>query len=202
VLSRDYLGGAGAWGAIMACYGGGSMLGAGAALGRNPSRPMIAATVAAFGYGVPCALLALHAPLVAVAAGALAAGAGSALGGTFAAAAEQQQLPAGVLARVTAFQTVTAFALGPLAFAAAGPVAAVAGARAVLGFGAAWSTLSCGAVLLFPAVRAVTAPPPAPLVATIDHGQCRHFPRDVRPGGCFARFRRTLRRKSGREGPV
>ena len=202
VLSRDYLGGAGAWGAIMACYGGGSVLGAGAALGRNPSRPMIAATVAAFGYGVPCALLALHAPLVAVAAGALAAGAGSALGGTFAAAAEQQQLPAGVLARVTAFQTVTAFALGPLAFAAAGPVAAVAGARAVLGFGAAWSTLSCGAVLLFPAVRAVTAPPPAPLVATIDHGQCRLFPRDVRPGGCFARFRRTLRRKSGREGPV
>ncbi len=160
VLSRDYLGGAGAWGAIMACYGGGSGLGAAAALGRNPRHPMIAATVATFGYGVPGLLLALHAPVAGVAAGALAAGTGSALAGTFSAAAEQQQLPAGVLARVTAFQVVTAFAFGPLAFAAAGPVAAVLGARTVLGFGAVWSTLSCAVVLALPAVRAVTAPPP------------------------------------------
>jgi hypothetical protein len=159
VLCRDYLGGAGAWGAVMACYGGGSVAGALLALGRRPRRPMVAATVAAFGYGVPCALLALRGPLPIVAAGALAAGIGSALGGTFAAVAEQQQLPAGVLARVSAFQTVTVFAFGPLAFAAAGPVAAVLGAGTVLGFGAAWSTLSCAVVLALPAVRAVSAPP-------------------------------------------
>ncbi|MGI8446114.1 MAG: MFS transporter, partial [Streptosporangiaceae bacterium] len=55
VLCRDYLGGAGAWGAIMAGYGGGSVLGALLALGRRPRRPMVAATVAAFGYGLPCA---------------------------------------------------------------------------------------------------------------------------------------------------
>jgi MFS family permease len=161
VLSRDYLGGAGAWGAIMACYGGGSVLGAVAALGRNPRRPMIAATAATFGYGVPGALLALRAPVAAVAAGALIAGAGSALGGTFAAAAEQQQLPPGVLSRVSAFQAVAAFAFGPVAFAAAGPLAAVLGARAVLGFGAAWSTVSCAVVLALPAVRAVTGLSPA-----------------------------------------
>jgi MFS family permease len=161
VLSRDYLGGAGAWGAIMACYGGGSGLGAVAALGRYPRHPMIAATVATFGYAVPGALLALHAPVAAVAAGALVAGAGSALGGTFAAAAEQQQLPPEVLGRVSAFQAVAAFAFGPLAFAAAGPVAAVVGARALLGFGAAWSALSSAVVLALPAVRAVTVPPPS-----------------------------------------
>lgn len=161
VLCRDYLGGAGAWGAVMACYGAGSVLGSLLALGRRPHRPMAAATAATFGYGLPCALLALHAPVAGVAAGALAAGTGSALAGTFSAAAEQQQLPAGVLARVTAFQGVTAFAFGPLAFAAAGPVAAVLGARTVLGFGAVWSTLSCAVVLALPAVRAVTVPPPA-----------------------------------------
>ena len=161
VLCRDYLGGAGAWGAVMACYGAGSVLGSLLALGRRPHRPMAAATAATFGYGLPCALLALHAPVAGVAAGALAAGTGSALAGTFSAAAEQQQLPAGVLARVSAFQGVTAFAFGPLAFAAAGPVAAVLGARTVLGFGAIWSTLSCAAVLALPAVRAVTVPPPA-----------------------------------------
>jgi hypothetical protein len=162
VLCRDYLGGAGAWGAVMACYGAGSVLGSLLALGRRPHRPMVAATVATFGYGLPCALLALHAPVAGVAAGALAAGTGSALAGTFSAAAEQQQLPAGVLARVSAFQAVTAFSLGPLAFAAAGPVAALLGARAVLGFGAAWSTVSCAVVLALPAVRAVTSPRPQP----------------------------------------
>ena len=159
VLCRAYLGGAGAWGVVMACYGGGSVAGALLALGRRPRHPMVAATVATFGYGVPCAMLALRGPLPVVAAGALVAGIGSGLGGTFAAAAEQQQLPAGVLARVSAFQTVTAFALGPLAFAAAGPVAAVLGAGTVLGFGAAWSTLSCAVVLALPAVRAVRAAP-------------------------------------------
>ena len=163
VLCRDYLGGAGAWGAVIACYGAGSVLGSLLALGRRPHRPIVAATAATFGYALPCALLALHAPVAGVAAGAVAAGTGSALAGTFSAAAEQEQLPAGVLARVSAFQAVTAFSLGPLAFAAAGPVAAVLGARAVLGFGAAWATVSCAVVLALPAVRAVTArPPPAP----------------------------------------
>jgi hypothetical protein len=56
---------------------------------------------------------------------------------------------------------VTAFAFGPLAFAAAGPVAGVVGPGAVLGFGAAWSALSSAAVLAAPAIWAVTWPAPA-----------------------------------------
>ncbi len=76
VLCRDYLGGAGAWGAVMACYGGGSVGGSVAGPGPQARRPMVAATVAAFGYGVPCALLALRGPLPVVAAGALVAGIG------------------------------------------------------------------------------------------------------------------------------
>lgn len=159
VLSQAYLGGARAWGTVMACYAGGSVLGGLLALGRRPRRPMAAATMASFGFGVPGALLALHAPLPGVAAGALAAGAGAALGGAFATTAEQQLLPSGALARVTAIQTVSAFALGPLSFAAAGPAAAAIGARTVLGFGAAWCTLSAAVVLALPAVRAVGAPP-------------------------------------------
>jgi len=60
------------------------------------------------------------------------------------------------LARVSAFGTVGAFGFGPLAFAAAGPVAALIGARTVLGAGAAWGIASSLAVLAVPAVRAVT----------------------------------------------
>lgn len=155
VLADGYLGGAGAWGAIMACLGGGAVLGGLLALGRRPHRPVAAATVASFGFALPPALLALHAGTAIVAAGAFAAGIGSALGSAFDTTALQQQIPVGALARVTAFQTVTAFAFGPLAFAAAGPVAAVAGIRPVLGFGAGWAAVSCAAVLALPAVRRV-----------------------------------------------
>lgn len=156
VLSKESLGGAGAWGAIMACYGAGSVLGGLLALGRRPAHPVAAATVATFGYGLPCALLAVRAPVAVVAAGALVAGTGSALGGAFSATATAQQVPSEALARVSAFETVLAFSLGPLAFAAAGPVSAAVGARTVLAFGAAWCTLSAAVVLALPAVRAVT----------------------------------------------
>jgi predicted MFS family arabinose efflux permease len=157
VLAQEYLGGAGAWAAVMTAFGGGSVVGGLLALGRRPRRPMVAATVATIGYAVPCALLALHAPVAGVAAGALVAGVGGALGGAFAATATQQHVPAAALSRVSAFQTVTAFALGPVAFAAAGPVAAAAGVGALLGFGAAWSAASSAVVLACPAIWAVTS---------------------------------------------
>ena len=72
----------------------------------------------------------------------------------------QQRIAPAALARVTAFQTVIAFAFGPVAFATAGPAAAVAGPRLVLAFGAVWSVLSSAAVLAMPAVRAVNWQPP------------------------------------------
>jgi hypothetical protein len=72
----------------------------------------------------------------------------------------QQRIAPAALARVTAFQTVIAFAFGPVAFAAAGPAAAAAGPRLGLAFGAVWSALSSAAVLAMPAVRAVNWQPP------------------------------------------
>jgi MFS family permease len=131
VLARDYLGGASAWGAILACYGGGAILGG-----------LLA--------------LALHLPVVAVAGGALLAGLGSALGSALEATVTQQRIPAQALSRVGAFNMVGAFAFGPVAFAAAGPVAAVVGARAVLGFGAAWAAFGTLIVFAVPSVRHVT----------------------------------------------
>jgi len=153
VLARDYLGGASAWGAILACYGGGAILGGLLALGR---RPLVLATLATLGFPLPPLALALHLPVVAVAGGALLAGLGSALGSAFEATVTQQRIPAQALSRVGAFNMVGAFAFGPVAFAAAGPVAAVVGARAVLGFGAAWAALGTFVVLAVPSVRHIT----------------------------------------------
>jgi MFS family permease len=156
VLARDYLGGARAWGAILACYGGGAILGGLLALGRRPRRPLVVATLATLGFPLPPLALALHLPAVAVAGGALLAGLGSALGSALWATVTQQQVPARALSRVAAFNMVGAFAFGPVAFVAAGPVAAALGARAVLGFGAAWAALGPLAVLAVPSVRRVS----------------------------------------------
>ena len=153
VLARDYLGGARAWGAILACYGGGAVIGGLLALGRRPRRPRLGSTVTALGFPLPPLALALHLAVAAVAAGAVLAGAGSAFGGAIATTVTQQRLPADVLSRVGAFNMVGAFARGPLAFIAAGPAAAVFGVRTVLGFGAAWAVFGTLAVLAAPAIR-------------------------------------------------
>jgi Major Facilitator Superfamily len=156
VLARDYLGGARAWGAILACYGGGAVIGGLLALGRRPRRPLLISTLTTLGFPLPPLALALHLPVVAVAAGALLAGGGSAFGGAIAATVTQQRLPADVLSRVGSFNMVGAFAFGPLAFIAAGPVAAAVGAGAVLGFGAAWAVFGTLAVLAAPSIRNLT----------------------------------------------
>lgn len=156
VLAKQYLDGAGAWGIVMGAYGLGAVLGGLLALGRKPRKPVAVAALASLGYPLPCAALALHAPTAAVTVAALAAGVGSALFLTFWYTALQQQVPAGALARVDSWVTVGAYTFGPVAFASAGPVAAIVGLRTVLGVGAIWSVASSLAVFALPAVRSVT----------------------------------------------
>jgi MFS family permease len=166
VLAREYLGGARAWGAILACYGVGAILGGLLALGRRPRRPLVVCSLATLGFPLPPLALALHLPAAAVAAGALLAGLGSALDSAISTTVIQQRVPAQALSRVGSFELVGAFAFGPIAFAAAGPVAAALSARAVLGFGAAWATLGTLIVLAAPCVRNLTwQDAPAPPVA-------------------------------------
>src|SRR6202035_4699504 len=81
VLARQYLGGARAWGTILACYGGGAIVGGLLALGRRPARPLLVCTLTTFGFALPPLALALHLPLPAVSATALAAGLATAVGG-------------------------------------------------------------------------------------------------------------------------
>jgi MFS family permease len=156
VLARQYLGGAQAWGAVLACYGAGAIAGGALALGRGFRRPLLVATIATFGYALPPGALALRLPLAAVAGAAVLAGLGSAFGGAVWTTVEQQRIPEAALSRVGAFNTVGAFAFGPVAFIAGAQVAAALGPRTVLGFGAAWSVLCTLAILAVPSVRAMT----------------------------------------------
>jgi hypothetical protein len=110
-------------------------------------------TAGAFGYPLPCLLLALHAPLIPVAAAALAAGAGSAMAGTFWTTTLQLDVPPELQARATAFSLTGSFALGGTAYAVIGPVAAVLGARPLLAFAAVYGLASPAVLLALPAIR-------------------------------------------------
>ncbi|MFC4531674.1 MFS transporter [Sphaerisporangium dianthi] len=158
VVAHERLGGAGAWGLIMACYGCGAVGGGFAMMGgRVVRRPLVVATVATFGWALPSAAVGAGAPALVVAGAALVAGAGSAVCGTLYATTNQEYLPVGVLARVTSLTSMGAFALGPAGLAAAGPAASAAGVTAVLGFGAIWQVVAGCVVLAVPSVRNLPA---------------------------------------------
>jgi hypothetical protein len=155
ILARQYLGGAGAWGVIAAAYAGGSVLVGLSLVGRRPRRPLVVAVVGTFGYALPCLLLALHAPLLPVAAAAFGAGSGSAVFGTNWSTVMQQRIAPEMLGRVTAFTLTGAYALGSLGYAVIGSVASIVGLARLLGFAAAYAVLSSTVVLATPAIRSV-----------------------------------------------
>ncbi|WP_424889153.1 MFS transporter [Streptomyces sp. XH2] len=162
VVAERRLGGAAAWGLVMAVYGAGAVAGGAAVLGRRPRRPLLVATAATAAWSLPSAALATGRALPWICAAALAAGAGSAVCGTLYATATQQQVPPGALARVSAYGSFGAFVLGPAGLAAAGPVSVLVGTSGVLGFGAVWQLAAVAAVLALPAVRAVAPSGPRP----------------------------------------
>ncbi len=155
ILARQYLGGAGAWGVIVAGYAAGSVLVGLFLVGCRPRRPLVVAVVGTFGYALPCLLLALHAPLFPVAAAAFAAGSGSAVFGTNWSTVMQQRIAPEMLGRVTAFTLTGAYALGSLGYAVIGSVAGIVGPARLLGFAAAYAVLSSTVVLATPAIRSV-----------------------------------------------
>jgi MFS family permease len=158
-LADTRYGGARAWGLTMGAYGLGAILGGGALLrGREPRRPLTVGILATAGYALAPAGFALGLPLPGIAALMTLAGAGSALGGALYSAVEQRTLPEGALARVSAYNVLGAFALGPLGLALAGPVGGAVGYRGLLAFGALYQLGSMALMLAVPAARRL---PPA-----------------------------------------
>jgi MFS family permease len=155
ILARQYLGGAGAWGIILAAYACGSVAMGLALVGRRPRRLLVISTAGTFGFALPPLMLALHAPLWAVAAGAVVAGAGASTSYTYSSTAIQQQVPPHMLSRVNGIELTAAYALGSVGYAVIGPLATLIGPGRILGFAAAYALASSALVLASPAVRSV-----------------------------------------------
>ena len=114
VVARDHLGGAAAWGAILATFGAGSIAGALAALRFRPRRPLVAATLGTAVFALPLGLIALPGSTVAIAAAAGAAGFGVSIFATLWDTTMQRTIPAAILSRVSAYDWFGSVAFVPL----------------------------------------------------------------------------------------
>jgi predicted MFS family arabinose efflux permease len=131
VADRD-LGGAAAWGTILAAMGAGGLAGALLAIRTKPRRPMVVATLTASVFSVPLALLAVGASVPVLAIGALVSGGSMMLGNTVWESTLQRHIPGESLSRVSAYDWFGSLAFKPLGLAIWGPVSAAIGIQASL----------------------------------------------------------------------
>ena len=153
VVAEHRLGGAGAWGLVVAANSAGSILGGLALLGRKPRRPFLLSVLALFGYVLTPALLASSLPLPWVCAAAAGTGIGGSVGGTLANTVMQRRVPIEMMGRLSAYQMVVAFGLGPIGLVVAGPLASAFGMSAFFTFGAVLQFTTVLAILALPSVR-------------------------------------------------
>jgi MFS family permease len=153
VIAEEHLGGAAGWGVVLAAQGAGLVLGGVLMLRWRPERPMLAATLAMFLTVAPVLLLALPAPLLVVAAGALVAGIGMDIFGVLWSTALHEHIPPEKLSRVSSYDALGSFVFSPVGMVVAGPVAAAIGTTETLLAAAAVIVVSTLLVLLAEDVR-------------------------------------------------
>lgn len=157
-LAETRYGGARAWGVTMGAYGLGSIIGGGTLLRRRePRRPLIVGIAATAAYALAPGAFALGLPIPAIAAVMTVCGAGTAVAGALYSSVQQRVLPAQALARVSSYNYLGAFALGPLGLAIAGPVGGAVGYGRLLAFGALYQLGSVALMLALPKARTVPA---------------------------------------------
>jgi len=126
VADRD-LGGAAAWGTVLAAMGVGGLAGGVLAIRTQPRRPLVVATLSVVVASVPLALLAAGAGVAPLAVGALLSGGALMLGNTVWESTLQRHVPAESLSRVSAYDWFGSMAFRPLGLAIWGPVAGAIG---------------------------------------------------------------------------
>ena len=160
VVVRDQLGGATAWGTILALQGAGSIAGALASTRFHPQRPLVIATLGAGLYALPISLIAIPTPTPLIGAGAFVAGIGLSTFGTLWQTSLQQHIPRELLSRVSAYDWLGSVAFVPLGYILAAPLSDALGIRRALFLASVWAVGSCATVLLSPSVRNLSAPDP------------------------------------------
>jgi len=158
VIAKQSLGGAPAWGFILALEGAGAVLGGMVMLRWNPVRPLLVATIVTVGWVWPLLALAFRAPVLVIAAGGFVAGVGLTIFGTLWTTTMQREIAPEVLSRVSAYDWFGSLVFLPIGMAIVGPIAAACGVTATIVGAAILLTALVGVTLLVPGVTRMRAP--------------------------------------------
>jgi MFS family permease len=131
VAERD-LGGASAWGTVLAAVGVGALVGSLVATQVNPRRPLVFVALMEGLFAVPLGVLAAGPPLAVLAFGAFLCGVGLMLGMSVWESTLQRHIPGESLSRVSSYDWFGSFVFVPLGLAMWGPLAGVIGISAAL----------------------------------------------------------------------
>jgi MFS family permease len=142
VQAKAHLGGAGAWGAILACMAGGLIVGGLVMLRFHPQRLLLVATFGVLLMIPTLTLLGFPAPTAAIAGTALATGFGIEVFAVLWDTTMQQQISGEMLSRVYSYDMLGSIALVPVGQAVIGPVADAVGTRQTLWGAAAFVALA------------------------------------------------------------
>jgi MFS family permease len=158
VAERD-LGGAAAWGTILAAVGVGALTGSLLATRVKPRRPLLLAALADGLFALPLAFLAAATSVLLIACGAALSGAGVALAISVWESTLQRHIPAESLSRVSSYDWFGSLAFTPLGLAVWGPVAAVIGVSLSLWLAFGLAVALTLALLSVPDIRRLSAAP-------------------------------------------
>jgi uncharacterized membrane protein len=153
VVAKRDLGGAAAWGTVLAGMGAGGVAGALLAIRLKPRRPLVVVAFAYLLFSAPLAMLAAGAPVAVLAGAALLAGIGLMLGNTVWESTLQRNIPRGSLSRVSAYDWFGALAFRPLGLVVWGPVAVALGLTPSLWLAFALQAALALAMLAMPLTR-------------------------------------------------
>jgi MFS family permease len=165
VVADRSLGGAPAWGAILAAQSAGFVCGGLVTLRYRPARPLLVATLAIFPMVPPLLLLAPPAPAVVVAAAAFVAGLSLELFGVFWDTVMQEQIQPEALSRVYSYDMLGSVVFIPVGAAIAGPIADQIGLAETLVGAAMIVVVATAAVLFVDDVRTLRSRPRQPEAA-------------------------------------
>lgn len=158
-VAKTELGGAGAWGAILAVQSAGSLLGGLLALRLRFSRPLIALLVLVLPAGFQVLLLGVGAPLWAITATAFISGGGFAIGNAVWFSTLQEKIPEHAISRISSFDWFGSVALNPIGYALIGPLSEVIGVGESLLIAGGLNIVITVSMLAIPSVRRLRAGP-------------------------------------------
>lgn len=153
LVARENLGGAGPWGAALAAFGVGNLLGGLLMLRWRPRRILLSGVLCVFPFSLPAAALALALPVPLLACAMLLAGVSIEVFGVNWMMALHQEIPQDKLSRVAAYDWFGSVSMMPIGTALAGPAAGAFGLYGALWGCAGLTVLLTGAVLALPEVR-------------------------------------------------